>query len=491
MNHKVLLADDSLTIQKVIKITLANQPYDITECSSEEELFKKLPAIQPRIVFLDFNLSEKQTGYELSSKIKSICPGTKILLLLGTFDTLDDAALEKCGAADKIVKPFDSNKFIAICKQLIATSGDISPATAPVEDEEILDEDDTISSSFPSDNDLAMPDTASSEPEDQWQMKNTALKVQEAKKEEFFNGSSASKMDALSKEMNDWGMSVPNVINDNLPHEIRFDLPPVISEIKSLDEQRQKAEASKAAPAPAVSAPAPTPSPAPAQLMEEKKSEAKYPENIDLDYPTIEELQSSASGPEQRPANEKQPAQLFSLDIMNEKPMDLQLEGNYVEDTTDISSLEAQIKDEVEEDLWHADEFEELKREVANKIEEIKDELEPVSNKVMEENLFRPVDDPQSIDWTEMTVGHEAESPHYEPKFSASHEYHKTEKAPDMTVVREEIESMVKRYVKEYMDEMFSKNVEKISWEVIPDLAENLIRQELGKIANKIINDQE
>jgi hypothetical protein len=37
------------------------------------------------------------------------------------------------------------------------------------------------------------------------------------------------------------------------------------------------------------------------------------------------------------------------------------------------------------------------------------------------------------------------------------------------------------------MDEMFRKNVEKISWEVIPDLAENLIRQELAKIADKII----
>jgi PleD family two-component response regulator len=74
MNHKVLLADDSLTIQKVIKITLAQQPYDITECSTEEELFHKIADVQPKIVFLDFNLSEKYTGYELTTKIKSIVP---------------------------------------------------------------------------------------------------------------------------------------------------------------------------------------------------------------------------------------------------------------------------------------------------------------------------------------------------------------------------------------------------------------------------------
>lgn len=481
MNHKVLLADDSLTIQKVIKITLANQPYDITECSSEEELFQKLIAVQPKIVFLDFNLSEKYTGYELTAKIKSICPGTKILLLLGTFDTVDDATLEKCGASDKIVKPFDSNKFIAICKQLSATLGDtatalsVSASTKSTVDEAETEENGgTLSGLFPSDEDLAMPEVE--DPEDQWKMKNSAMKV-ETVKEVAPVGVTGSKLDALSKEINDWGMSVPNVINDKSSHEIRFDLPPIIGEVKSLDEQRQKVEARALAPA-----------------VEEKKPEFKYPETSDLDYPTVEEIQGApVSKGEEKP---KEPAQLVSLDIMNERPMDLQLEGNYVEDVANISIIEAQIKDEVEENLWCADEFEDLKREVSTKIEEIKEELEPTITSTLDENIFRPIDDPQSIDWTESTVGSQEETPIYEPKFSASLEQRlKTEKSSvathDMEALRTEMNAMVKRYVKEYMDEMFSKNVEKISWEVIPDLAENLIRQELGKIANKVINDQE
>ena len=52
------------------------------------------------------------------------------------------------------------------------------------------------------------------------------------------------------------------------------------------------------------------------------------------------------------------------------------------------------------------------------------------------------------------------------------------------------MEAMVKKYVQEYMDQMFQKNVEKVSWEIIPDLAENLIRQELGKISHKILNEK-
>ena len=86
-----------------------------------DELFRKLPEVKPELVFLDFNLSEKYTGYELTAKIKAAVPSAQVLLLLGTFDTVDDAAMEKCGAADKIVKPFDSNKFIAICKRLLDT----------------------------------------------------------------------------------------------------------------------------------------------------------------------------------------------------------------------------------------------------------------------------------------------------------------------------------------------------------------------------------
>ena len=42
MSYKVIVADDSQTIQKVINITLAKQPYDLIECLSEEALFKEL-----------------------------------------------------------------------------------------------------------------------------------------------------------------------------------------------------------------------------------------------------------------------------------------------------------------------------------------------------------------------------------------------------------------------------------------------------------------
>lgn len=429
MNHKVLLADDSLTIQKVIKITLANQPYDIKEASSEDELFRELPSVQPKLVFLDFNLSEKYTGYELTTKIKSICPNAKVLLLLGTFDTIDDASMEKCGASDKIVKPFDSNKFISICKQLIDTFAE----------EEIPYPEEKVSSNS---------NLSFEVEEDNWQMSHT---TEQSFPEPARQEKTAPAFDnPLLKEVSDWGMSVPGIINDQDSHDIAVDLPPVIeADVSSLQDFKTKKEISK--------------------------DEPKFPQNDDLDYPTIEEL----SAPKQT-ASLKEPSKLISIDTFNDQPMELEILNSYVADDADIKSLEEQIRDEVEDNLWHADEFEDLKKEVSAKIEEVKGNFQPTIND-FDESLFKPIDDSSSISWTDTDIPPETSQAH-----ATTHE---PVQAINLEEMKRDMEEMVKKYVKEYMDQMFQKNAEKIAWEVIPDLAENLIRQELSKISNKILNE--
>lgn len=423
MNHKVLLADDSLTIQKVIKITLANQPYDITDCMNEEELFHKLSTNHPKLVFLDFNLSEKYTGYELTTKIKSLSPSTKVLLLLGTFDTVDEVAMEKCGASDKIVKPFDSNKFIAICKQLIETFADedVTYPESKAEQKFSIDEN----------------------PEDQWTVSHTT-EHKFAAEEKPLDNSFPGIHNPLIKEMSDWGMNVPDVINESGLQNKAIDLPPIIGEVKSLHEHK-------------------------AARADTAKYQTKFPETNDLDYPTMDE----PSKPKV-----KAPSKLLSIDDFKEHSTK-QDETQVVEES-DVSLIQAQIKDEIEDNLWQADEFEDLKKEVSAKTEEAKNSFHP-TRKDFDESLFKPLDDGESIDWPE------AEELFSKDSFNSFDS--KNVSSINMSDVRGEIEQMVKKYVKEYMDELFQKNTEKVAWEVIPDLAENLIRQELSKISNKILNE--
>jgi DNA-binding response OmpR family regulator len=445
MNHKVLLADDSLTIQKVIKITLANQPYDITDCSTEDELFHQIPVLKPKIVFLDFNLSERYTGYELCTKIKSLSPSTKVLLLLGTFDTVDDSAMEKCGASEKIVKPFDSNKFIAICKQLVETFADEEEIPYP---EKKID----VKPFF------------SSEPDDQWTLNHTTEQILPSLEKKLDKNFPTTVSDnPLQREISDWGMSVPEIINDVTPQSGPPGIPPVIGEIKSLKEHIAQKEVPK----------------------EVGASEAKFPQNDDLDYPTIEE---TSSRPVSVQTVEKASSKLISIDSFNDKGLELvsefELETSYVPDSSDVSKIEAQIADELADNLWQADEFEDLKKEVSAKIEEVKNNFQPSRND-FDESLFRPLDESESINWNEPA---NLFKDHHNEQFKTESPHQVT--AEEMSDIKAAMEMMVKKYVKEYMDEMFKKNAEKIAWEVIPDLAENLIRQELSKISSKILNDQ-
>ena len=434
MNHKVLLADDSLTIQKVIKITLANQPFDIVDCVTDDELFKKLPEVQPELVFLDFNLSEKYSGYELAAKIKAVAPNARILLLLGTFDTVDEASMEKCGASDKIVKPFDSNKFIAICKRLVDT--------APLEE-------------------LKFPEPKKEEfivpiEDDHWKISHTTEQVTpDPAPQALFDV--RNHINPLDQQMNDWGMSVPNIINGESTLNQLTDLPPVIGEVKSLDEHKNKLEIK-------VNAPVTV------------KDDIKFPQNDDLDYPTIEDLEVAKAPVSEEKAAPK--SKLISIETFNmdsEAEFEIEHSINSMEET-DVSSIEAQIRDEVEEDLWKVDEFEDLNKEVAAKIEEVKSNLQN-STQYFDESLFKPIDENDEIQWntSQGPISFEAPAPINTPQASSLN--------------MQEIETLIKKHVKEYMDEMFKQKVEKIAWEVIPDLAENLIRQEMTKISNKILND--
>ncbi len=430
MNHSVLLADDSITIQKVIKITLANQPYDLTEASNEEELFKKLSQIKPRLVLLDFNLSEKYTGYELTTKIKELCPDSKVLMLLGTFDTVEEALMDKCGASDKIVKPFDSNKFIAICRQLI-DSFDQAEIPYPQKKNETI-----VASSI----------------EDQWTLTHSneqKLTVPVTNQEKTLPEIKGP----LAKEINDWGMSVPGIISHS-NNDKHIELPPVIGggNISSLSSHKdQKMDNSSI------------------------KREPLFPTSDDLDYPTIEEKNPPKSSLAPSPI---MTSKVISIDSLND-PGELEMQ-TYFEEESNVKMIEEQIQDEIKDNLWQADEFEDLKREVSSKIDEVKFGFQP-SRSDFDESLFRPHDDSASITWNESEEIFPSKAEPLtvpsEPVFQGP------------SVDRREIEEMVKVYVKQYLDELFLNKAEKVAWEVIPDLAENLIKQELSKISEKIIKN--
>ena len=86
MSRKLLLADDSITIQKVIQIIFAHEDYELTITDNGDSALTQAHEIKPDLVIADISMPGKN-GYELCDAIKqsSDLQDTPVLLLAGSF----------------------------------------------------------------------------------------------------------------------------------------------------------------------------------------------------------------------------------------------------------------------------------------------------------------------------------------------------------------------------------------------------------------------
>ena len=124
MPKKLLLADDSITIQKVVGITFAQEDYEITYVDNGEDAIKKVYDLMPDIVLADIIMPQKN-GYEVCDFIKKDprLSQTPVLLLAGTFETFDESRGKQAGADGYIIKPFESQALIDKVNELIKKKG--------------------------------------------------------------------------------------------------------------------------------------------------------------------------------------------------------------------------------------------------------------------------------------------------------------------------------------------------------------------------------
>lgn len=123
MAHKLLLADDSITIQKVVELVLAEEDFVIKSVSNGEDAFNLLSAFKPDIVLADIEMP-KINGYQLCENIKQN-PSTAhipVILLAGAFEPINEGLARKVGADDAVVKPFESQELISKINAVITMS---------------------------------------------------------------------------------------------------------------------------------------------------------------------------------------------------------------------------------------------------------------------------------------------------------------------------------------------------------------------------------
>ena len=107
--RKLLLADDSLTIQKVVSLTFGDEAMEVTTVGSGAEALEKLGGSLPDIVLADVFMPEPN-GYALCERIKTDerTRHIPVLLLVGTFEPFNEAEARRVGADEVLTKPFQS-----------------------------------------------------------------------------------------------------------------------------------------------------------------------------------------------------------------------------------------------------------------------------------------------------------------------------------------------------------------------------------------------
>lgn len=127
MSVNILVADDSVTMRRILELTFQGEDAQVTSVDSGEAAVRKASELNPDVVFADLSLNGMD-GYALASAIKS-SPGlekTAVVLMASQKNPYDEDKGKAAGVDDHILKPFDTQHVIDRVKQVLS-----KPRVAP------------------------------------------------------------------------------------------------------------------------------------------------------------------------------------------------------------------------------------------------------------------------------------------------------------------------------------------------------------------------
>jgi len=128
MPKTLLLADDSVTIQKVVGISFASEDITLVSVDNGTAAVAKAKEVRPDIVLADV-VMPGMNGYEVCRQIKAD-PNLRhvpVLLLTGTFEAFDEVRAREVGSDGHITKPFEAQALVDLVNARLAAA----PAQAP------------------------------------------------------------------------------------------------------------------------------------------------------------------------------------------------------------------------------------------------------------------------------------------------------------------------------------------------------------------------
>ncbi len=127
----ILLADDSITIQKIVNLTFSSEGIDVVTVGNGDAAIKKIHELHPDVILADIFMPGKN-GYEVCEYIKNEpeLRDTPVILLVGAFEPFDSNEAERVGCNGHLTKPFEIKVLVSAVNALIPAA---TPETDSVE----------------------------------------------------------------------------------------------------------------------------------------------------------------------------------------------------------------------------------------------------------------------------------------------------------------------------------------------------------------------
>ena len=132
MTHTLLLADDSVTVQKVIELTFAGEDVKVMAVGDGDQAIARLESGPIDIVLADVAMPGKN-GYEVARHVKGSPRLSRIpvVLLTGASEPIDRARAAEVGCDGILAKPFEPRRVIDTVRDLLNRPGPPAPTTPP------------------------------------------------------------------------------------------------------------------------------------------------------------------------------------------------------------------------------------------------------------------------------------------------------------------------------------------------------------------------
>jgi CheY-like chemotaxis protein len=116
----ILVADDSVTMRRILELAFQGEDAKITAVESGEVAVRRAAEVAPDVVFADLSMNGMD-GYAVASAIKG-APGlerTAVVVMASQKHPYDEEKGRAAGVDDHILKPFDTQHVIDRVKQVL------------------------------------------------------------------------------------------------------------------------------------------------------------------------------------------------------------------------------------------------------------------------------------------------------------------------------------------------------------------------------------